>query len=369
MRTRRYYFFIGTVAELIKLIPLMREFSRRSVPFKVISSGQNVLAGSDLLAEVGATKPDIVLSDKPIRKSAAGLIFWFLSTLLKSTPRLHKEFRGMGQRDATLIVHGDTISTVMGALLGRCNGLTVAHVEAGLRSFNFLQPFPEEIDRYLTSYLANIHFCPYAAATFNLRHRAGIKVDTTYNTNIDSLNFALARAKTSPLSERLRGQQYFIFIMHRQENLLNTPLAKKIVDSVLQGASPSLRCVFVMHDLTRSSVADLGLVGQIEGNPNVVVSGRLPYLDFIEVLDKSEFIITDGGGNQQECYYLGKPCLLLRNVTEGNEGLGGNVLLSNNDASIIREFIANYKQYQTPPVRATVSPSSMIADVLIGDLI
>lgn len=364
MTETKFYFFIGTIAEFIKVMPVMHELSRRKIPFKIISTGQNRLIGNDLLAMSGIGQVDIVLNDRPIKKAAIGLLFWFVETLVRGLFLLRKEFRRLN-RNGVLVIHGDTVSTLMGALIGKFYGLKVAHVEAGLRSFNFLQPFPEEIDRYLASYLADIHFCPYELAVKNLRSRKGLKVDTRFNTNIDSLMFALAQKKEPAFLEDIRPDKYFIFIMHRQENLLSKTLASEIIQAVVN-ESTKIKCIFVMHELTRSVLTRSRLLGAIENNDNIQIVGRLPYLEFIGLLSGSEFIATDGGGNQQEAYYLGKPCLILRNVTEGSEGFDHNMVLSKNEISVIRNFFSDYQQYDKPLIRPEIRPSEIIVDVLVG---
>lgn len=343
-------------------MPVMKELSKRGVPFRLISSGQNRMLGSELLQEVGIDHPDIVLSDREIARSPLALLVWFFETLFTGIFKLRRELKGLRGK-GVLVVHGDTVTTVMGAFLGKLFGLKVAHIEAGLRSFNFLQPFPEEIDRYLTSYFADIHFCPYAKAVNNLRRRRGLKVDTRFNSNIDSLAFALSRSETPPILRQLSGSKYFIFIMHRQENLLNRAFVKDVVSAVI-GQSRNIKCVFVMHELTQAVLTDLGLLGDIASEPNVISIGRMPYLQFVQLLDSSQFIVTDGGGNQQEAYYLGKPCLILRDVTEGTEGIGSNVVLSQ-DIDSIHSFMAHYGRWRRSPVVPDIRPSDIIADTLI----
>lgn len=360
---RNIYFVIGTVAEFLKVMPVMQELSRRQQPFKIIASGQNALDENELIAMAGVGRLDIVLSDHPIAKSPISLFLWFFRTLIKGLFRLRREFRGAGA-DTILVVHGDTVTTVMGALIGKYFGLRVAHIEAGYRSFNFLQPFPEELDRYLTSFMADIHFCPYQGTVDNLRNRKGLKVNTQFNTNIDSLLFALSQSPEQPLP-MLNGVPYFVFIMHRQENLLNKTLVRDIVSGVLKEAA-KIKCVFVMHSLTRSVLKDLGLLDSVEQNCNVIVAPRLPYFKFIALLNHSEFLLTDGGGNQQETYYMGKPCLILRNVTEGIEGVGHNVVISGNKSGIITDFMNGYEKYRKPMIHPDVSPSSIIANTLIS---
>lgn len=339
----------------------MQELDRRGVSFTIISSGQNVLDQEQLSRMAGINIPYVVVNDRKIRKSPLALFLWFFETLLKGLFRLRSALAG--RRTSVLIVHGDTVSTVMGAIIGKFYGLKVAHIEAGYRSFNFLQPFPEELDRYVTSFFADVHFCPYQNTIDNLKRRKGRKVNTFYNTNIDSLAYALQQPTKPILGDALAGEKFFIFILHRQENLLNKQLVRKLIDAVLETAA-RLKCVLVMHSLTRAVFEELGVLQSVVENENVVVVDRLPYFDFINLLGAAEFILTDGGGNQQESYYLGKPCLILRNVTEGTEGLGENVVLSKNDEDVIRQFIQRYPTYSRAMVKPDIRPSGIIADVL-----
>lgn len=356
-------FFLGTTAELIKVMPVMRELAARGQPFQIVASGQNDLSKSELFEQAGLPRPSLVLNRTLARKSATGLAFWFIITFVRGLFRLPRHLRGVDRRATTLIVHGDTVSTVMGAVLGRIFGMRVAHVEAGLRSRNFLQPFPEELDRYLTAFFAHLHFCPYASAVRNLERRGGEKIDTGFNTNIDALVFARS-LPAGALSGEIPPAPYFVFILHRQENLLNSELVRNLL-SVLEDVTRRMRCLFVSHELTMTRLRELGLYDKVAANPNVVLSGRRPYAEFIRVLDGCEFIMTDGGGNQQECYYLGKPCLILRHVTESEEGLGGNVLVSNNDRRTIEDFAADYHRYRRPEVTPSRRPSDIIVERLL----
>jgi len=362
MTFQRFYFFVGTVAELIKVAPVMQEISRRGFETKIIASGQNDIGSSSALSLSGKSRVDILLNDRPIKKSPLALLSWCISTMLRASRALRREFAGKG-KETVLIVHGDTVSTLMGAIIGKRFGLTVAHVEAGLRSFDFLHPFPEEIDRYLTGFLADISFCPGEAAVHNLRNRRGKTVNTHFNTNIDSLELALAQRGGQSDESSSTNTPYFIFIMHRQENLLNARLVRSVISCVLE-AAVTMRCVFVMHDLTKSVLSGLNILDEVMTNPNIVTVGRIPYFSFIKTLQVSQYIITDGGGNQQESFYLGKPCLLLRTVTEGPEGIGSNVIVSGNDVGVIRRFMSEYQTYRRPSIRPPTSPSAIVADAL-----
>ena len=182
-----YYFFIGTTAELIKLFSVLKELKKRKISFKIIASGQNDLHNNELLKYLNINKLDIVLYKGVLKQNLLSLFFWFLKIFFKSIFSLKKEFAQNNKKRSYLIVHGDTISTVMGALIGKIFVYSVAHLEAGLRSYNYLHPFPEEIDRVIISYLANWHFCPNQWAVNNLKKRRGIKINTKQNTLLDSL--------------------------------------------------------------------------------------------------------------------------------------------------------------------------------------
>lgn len=363
---KKYYFFIGTEAELIKLLPVLHEFISKKIEFKIIASGQNNITQSDLLRLLHIKKVDIVLSKENIKQSAFHLFIWFTKTFTKSLFLLRKELKKVNKKEATMIVHGDTVSTLMGALLGKLFGIRIAHLEAGYRSFNLFHPFPEEIDRILVSYLADIHFCPYESAVHNIKNRRGIKINTFYNTIIDSLVFAFSQKIESRLLQRLTNKKYFIFILHRQENLFDKNLVTMLI-KILLNYNSNLICIFVMHRLTQTTLEQLNLFNKIKKKTNIILSPRLPYIEFVRLLKSCEFIMTDSGSNQQETSYLGKPCLILRKFIEGVEGKDKNIILSHNDPYIIRTFIIDYKKYVTPIIIPKIKPSKIIVDYLISN--
>jgi len=247
--------------------------------------------------------------------------------------------------------------------LAKFFGMKVAHIEAGLRSFNFLHPFPEEIDRVLVSHMADVHFCPNEWAMKNIQNRGGVKVNTENNTLIDSLAIALDQKIDSELIKSIKNNKYFIFILHRQENLMNRELVQNLIEK-LSEITKETHCVFVLHEPTRKVLNDMNLLNGLKQNKRITLLSRLSYVEFMHVLSNSEYIITDGGSNQEESYFMGKPCLILRKKTERIEGLGHNVLLSNLDSDTISKFIVKYKSYLKPKVQSNISPSSVICNAL-----
>lgn len=358
------FFFVGTIAELIKLMPVMKACSEMRLSVKIIVSGQNDVAHSELLAHCSVSEIAYNLSAGLKKKNALGLFFWFFQTLVSGYFLLRKEFKAARKLGGVVVVHGDTVSTVMGAVLAKMCGLTVAHVEAGLRSYNLLQPFPEELDRIVTSRMADIHFSPGAWAENNLVSVRGQKVNTYENTLIDALGMVNGMTTNAAESPQIDGK-YFVFVLHRQENLLNSDLVRALLNKVSEKAK-EIPCVFIMHHLTLSCLQRLGLYDDLLRDKNIALVPRLPYAGFMRLLSRSDFVVTDGGSNQEECFYLGKPCLILRKVTERMEGLSHNAVLSGLDTAAIDAFLADPYQYAKAPVCVVCKPSEIIAQALLN---
>lgn len=349
-----YCFFVGTQAELIKLLPVIQEFKKRNIPFTFIASGQNTLPPS-LLQDIPI---NIHLHRTIIFQHMAWVLLWFFKTIFQGYFIIKKKLENV--KGSVFIVHGDTISSLMGVVLGRLLGCKVAHVESGLRSFNLWSPFPEEIDRLLISCLASYHFCPNEWAIRNLRHMLGKKINTQQNTLWEQFQAALQTPTILPSNLH---HPYFLFVIHRQENLFNRPLVELLIKEVLVQAK-YLNAVFILHGPTLSVLKRYDLLKTLENNKNIILLPRQDYNQFTHIIAQCEFMVTDGGSNQEESYYLGKPCLLLRSVTERIEGLNGNVVISGNDLGKIRNFFKTYKIYQKQPLSSPVKPSTIIVDAL-----
>lgn len=360
------FFFIGTEAELIKVFPLIIEFQKRGQICNIIASGQNDLKKSRILDFVKLNGRYIELSlESDIKKSKSGLFTWFFSTLFKANRIIEKTFSKEELVKANLLVHGDTISTFMGALIGNHYGMRVCHVEAGLRSHNLFNPFPEEIDRLLTSKFARVHFAPGKEPSYNLK-KAKVKgkvINTRYNTILDSLRISKSMPVVTECLNSIVQEDYFVFVMHRQENIINTEFFKTVIDKVVN-ISKNKKCVLILHKITENKLVDIGRLDSLKKDKNFILLPRVDYFDFMKLLDNAKFIITDGGSNQEELHYMGKPCLIMRKTTERKEGLGQNAILYGDDVNIIEDFAENYEEYKIEPVDGKHSPSRGIAKLL-----
>ena len=356
-------FFIGTEAELIKMFPVIMKCEERKLPYHIIASGQNDVAESRIFKDGNCGKVELELSNpNSIEKSTRGLLKWFVTTGLSAKKKIQSKFKSIDWKNSCMVVHGDTVSTVMGAWLGKTLGMTVCHVEAGLRSHNYFNPFTEEIDRMITSKLARVHFAPGNNAFKNLSKCKGEIVNTKNNTLLDSLNYSKKLPIASDVS-RFLDKKYFLFVMHRQENLANTNFVIEVVEAI-DKISKGIPCVVLLHEITKNTFEKLGLMDQLAQNSNIIFQSRVNYFDFMKVLENSEFVITDGGSNQEELHYMGKPCLILRKNTERFEGLGGNAEMYNGAVSHLYKFVDDYQSKIGSAKEEKDSPSVMIVDTL-----
>lgn len=365
MNKRQIIFFIGTEAELIKIFPIMIECKKREIPYKIVASGQNDIVNSTIWDKFDCGEIDLIVS--PVRHITTGfqLICWWFRALLVAKRRIKRTFRNVDFRHSIMVVHGDTVSTVMGAFTGKHLGMRVAHVEAGLRSHHLFDPLPEEIDRLLTSRCARIHFAPGDTPLSNLKNAKGIVVNTVYNTLYDSLRYSMdVSLDSEKVHEIINGGKYFVFVMHRQENLMKEDFVREVVNRIAMSARGDLKCVILLHAITRNTFARLGILELLRANPNIILLPRTQYCDFMKLLKHAEFAITDGGSNQEELYYMGHPCLIIRNRSEREEGLGKNATLLNGELDLIHQFISSYKEKENAPVEVKEFPSKMIVDCL-----
>lgn len=364
MTMRDIYFFVGTQAELMKLFQVINVARSRGMNCSIISTGQNKLTNCPYLQKSHSVV-DIDISNKPAKqKNASGYLPWFFGTARKGKRLLTDYFTLKKRKNALCVVHGDTLTTTMGAWICKSLKLPYVHIESGLRSFNFLSPFPEEFDRLYGSTYSDINFCPGAIHQQYAEKRfRGKAIDTVYNTGIETLYDALEE-NGSARHEQEPEDKYFMFMLHRQENIMNRKFVCRVVTQIVKMAD-KMPCVFIYHQQTKEKMEEYGVFNMLANHPNVTSLPRQEYTDFIKLTNHAEFVATDGCGNQQEFYYLGKPYLILRTSVEKNsEGLGWNAKVFGNDYEAISGFLEEYPQYIKPHVVPEVRPSEIIVDAI-----
>lgn len=351
---------IGTRAQFIKTAPVMRALEKRAIPYRFVFAAQHRETIDAIRKDFGVKPPDYVLSGGEAEAKTIRLFggwAWRALHALLWRRRAILPFRG-----GIVINHGDTATCLWGTLLARLTGNQSMHLESGLRSFHLFKPFPEELIRLLTFAFTTVYACPNAWAVDNLRRHRGVKLNTRFNTLLDAVRLALSGERASAAANP--GSPYAVVSIHRFEHIFKPAVFRSILDHVerIAGAMP---LVFVAHPATVQQLDRLGLRCRLDANPSIDVRDRRPFFEFIRLVDAAEFVVTDGGSNQEELFYLGKPTLLLREATERREGLGGNAVLSKLDPDRITEFCANYAAYRRPPVAADASPSEVICDWLV----
>lgn len=359
-------FVFGTTGELIKIAPLIHWARDIGAPMQLWCTGQQLDELPEALDALDLPAPDRWLAKgwsghslrtkSDLGKWMAKLMF----DLVRLRSRLAKEIRSGGA--PLVLVHGDTITTPIGAVLGRMLRVDVAHVEAGLRSGTWRSPFPEELDRRFTTKLATVHFAPGDEAVANLRaaKAKGHIVDTELNTVFDALNMV----KHLPPSHGLQlPDRYGLVSIHRGELIEDAANLETILRIVAE-ASHRTPMVFVDHPITQEAITRHGH-DHLLADADVVRVPKQRYAAFIQLVVNSEFVMTDSGGLQEECGYLGHPCLIHRDVTERSVGLGRSVVLSRGDLDVVRDFLTDPSRYRCEGTPEDQSPTKAIGDWLI----
>jgi UDP-N-acetylglucosamine 2-epimerase (non-hydrolysing) len=354
--TAMVHVLIGTRAQLIKMAPVLHALEKQRLPVNLVLTGQHRVTMQELLDDFDIrTRPRELMAGPEIG-GVGQMLVWMCRSLWRLLVR-RRHWLPPSTR-AVMLVHGDTVSTLLGALAGWLLRVPVAHVESGLRSFRWFHPFPEELTRLLVFRLASVAYCPGGWAMENLRvHRRLRRVDTGANTLLDAVRWALERAPPAA-----PGEPYFVASIHRFENLVSRERLDAILAALLS-LTARARCKFVLHPVTESRLRRIGALAALAGHPRIELLPRMPYTGFVRLLAAAEFVVTDGGSNQEELSYLGIPTVLMRDATERREGIGQNVLLNTYDVASINAFLDRVRA----PARSSLvtesmpSPSDLIA--------
>lgn len=303
-----------------------------------------------------------MLQDRGNIKTVLEAARWFLINvwLALFRPALLRR-RLFSDRPGYCVIHGDTPSTLLGLLMAKRVGKTVVHLEAGLRSFKLFRPFPEEIIRIICMHFSDILIAPSDWAEQNLRRMKvrGKIINVGQNTNVEALYYALERGRPDPAITR----PYCVVTMHRVETILSEARLRFVLQ-VIRRIARDMTVVFVRHDPTEKKLADFGLQAELDSIAGVVQRRLLPHPDFVHLIANAEFVVTDGGSIQEECFYLDRPCLVMRSETERQEGLDCNVVMGAFDWPTIEGFLASYRGKVRGGRVENLAPSRLISQSL-----
>jgi UDP-N-acetylglucosamine 2-epimerase len=234
-------------------------------------------------------------------------------------------------------------------------------VESGLRSYDPFDPFPEELVRLVAMRFSDILYASSEWA-FNNLCKMGYQnktINVGYNTGMDAVRFAIkqVRGKNRP------KQPYVVVTIHRLETIYSRTRLKMIV-KLIKRISRQQQVIFVLHEPTRQQLIKFDLLSSLSHSTSVEILPLVPYIEFVNLIAGANFIVTDGGSIQEECYYLNKPCMVMRSKTERIEGLGENVQLVEFNPIQIEFFLENYSSFKREEFKENISPSEIILDNL-----
>ncbi|MFP3553121.1 UDP-N-acetylglucosamine 2-epimerase (non-hydrolyzing) [Paraburkholderia sp. SIMBA_049] len=311
---RKITVLFGTRPEAIKMAPIVRALRESPYlePLVVVTAQHREML--DQVLQVFDIQPDQDLDLMRPNQTLASLT----SRLIASIDDVVRD-----AAPAAILVQGDTTSVLAGSLVAFYNNIPVGHVEAGLRTHDMRNPFPEEMNRVVTGHLTRWHFAPTARSAQNLRDERypDETVFTTGNTVIDAL--FEARQHPDKFTRTVKdGRRMILVTTHRRENF-GEPL-RRICAAVLQllERDPGLEVLFPVHPNPNVSSVVRELLGK---HPRVELCAPLDYLSFIAAMEAAYLILSDSGGVQEEAPALGKPVLVLRDDTERPEAVEAGV--------------------------------------------
>ena len=363
---------VGTRPEALKMAPVIIELQKRpEVSTYVVISGQQSEMVEQALRIFNISQT-IMLSQAADRSIPSNTI----ATILEQLHSLNNKIKF-----DCIFVHGDTATTLAGALYGYYAGIKIYHVEAGLRTGDMYQPWPEEGNRRMVGMLAHKHFAPTESAKQNLLNEGVFEknICMTGNTIVDALEYV----KENYLSENLQnteviryvkniqsGSKIILVTAHRRENF-GEPI-KQICDAIIELSShfENLKFIFPVHPNPKVRCIIKNKLSDIE---NVKLVEPLDYIELLYILNRSYCVLTDSGGIQEEAPSFGKPIFVLRDTTERPEILdaGIGILTGTDTKNIVQAvttIIGDDAMYETMSMTINPFGTGEAAKQIIGDI-
>lgn len=361
------HFAIGTKAQFIKMAPLMYVLQQQGRRYHLLDLSQHAALTSRIIDDFQLRPPVTHITRRATSVTTyRDALFWlatnFAKTLQRESVVRQRFFLG---KSGIVMIHGDTLSTLLGLRLARAAGLPIAMVEAGLSSGSYFDPFPEEWIRQHTTKYAHYLFPPDECAEHRLRQRQvpGKIIRTPYNTGKDALQ--LIRHLHRDAANPEVTEPFGVATLHRLETISKRNKLARAVCLIRQFAEKLGPVRFYTHPPTMNALGRAGLLDGLRDSPGIQIFELAPYPDFVKNLSASRFVLTDGGSIQEEASYLNKPCVLLRNRTERGEGLQNSAFLTswNADADIAK-ILALCTTLEPPGNTLDFAATRMIVDSL-----
>jgi UDP-N-acetylglucosamine 2-epimerase (non-hydrolysing) len=321
---------VGARPNFMKAAPVVSALQERTGHHTLLlHTGQHYDRAMSTLffEELGLPEPDVNLGvgSGSHAQQTAKIMLAFEEVVLQEKPDL-------------IIVYGDVNSTIACTLVASKLQVKIAHVEAGLRSYD--RTMPEEINRLLTDQVADFLFTTSRDACDNLR-KEGISPEKIFfvgNPMIDTLLKHEEKAERSNILSQLglAPHMYGLATLHRPSNVDNPQVLRELL-SALETIQQQITLVLPLHPRMKQRLQDFGFDAQVKAMPNVLITAPLGYLDFLKLMKRARFVLTDSGGVQEETTVLGVPCLTMRENTERPVTVlhGTNRLIGTNPQNIV----------------------------------
>lgn len=364
MKTRIICFF-GTSAEIIKLASVLHEINKSMETILIsFDQQQKDVTNFTNFFNLSISKR-ISYNSEFYLSGLISILIWLAKIFFFTVKNIFFFLEVYRHKNHYIsIVQGDTMSAVLGALLSKILRIRVCHIEAGLRSFSLLHPFPEEINRRLISKFADYHFAPSLSATQNLSKSSLDTSNIIYthgNTVQDSLFYIAEKLSL------IRKSEHLLVSIHRQEFLRNKKLYLHMISRLID-ISHYHKVILVSDKFTIYTMKKYNIYNLVNDS-NIQLKEKLSYIDFIKIIFCSKAVITDSGGLQEEAALLRIPTLIHRKFTERDDGLDDTIRLSFWNMENLDNFV-NSNLKNTVQVeefcKSTYSPSSYIVKTIMN---
>ncbi len=330
----------GTRPETVKMAPLVKELGSREEFESLVCVTAQHREMLDQVLHAFQIQPDY---DLDIMKQG--------QTLSDITSRVLKGLEGVFKeaKPHIVLVHGDTTTTMAGALAAYYAQIPVGHVEAGLRTGDKYSPFPEELNRQFVGCIADLHFAPTELSRQNLlrENKDPQAIVVTGNTAIDALQTTVREDYSDELLEWAAGSRLLVLTAHRRENL-GEPMHRmfRAIRRIIE-EFPDVKMVYPVH---LNPLVQQAAQEEFSGCGRVRLVPPLEIVEFHNLLARSALILTDSGGIQEEAPSLGKPVIVLRDTTERPEGIeAGTLKLAGTDEetiyTLVKELLTDKQEY------------------------
>jgi len=325
---------VGTRPGIIKMSPIIRELHLKKIPYFILHTGQHYSPNmsQNFFEDLELPQPkyylETVKNFTTHASQTAEMMRGCEEIFLKEKPKI-------------VVVGGDANTNLSGAIAARKLGLIVAHVEAGLRSYDWRMP--EEHNRVMIDHISEILFPPSEKAKDNLlKENVRGKIFVVGNTIVDATfqNLEIAKKKAKIINKLgLKQNNYFVLTLHREENVDDRFTLVNILEGIKQTAEKfKMPIIFPIHPRTKKRIKEFSLQKKLDSIADFKVIEPVGYLDFLSLLSNARLVLTDSGGVQEESCILKVPCVTLRENTERPETIkvGSNIIAGTNSEQILK---------------------------------